>query len=71
MGDNDHEPRQLVESGKFEVWSLKQESGRWAFEVAGSGRQTSDMNVDFCKMDVGPVLYQEIGFTISWHNGSN
>jgi hypothetical protein len=25
--------------------------------------------VDFCKTDVGPVLYQEIGFTISWHDG--
>jgi len=25
--------------------------------------------VDFCKTDVGPVLYPEIGFTISWYNG--
>jgi hypothetical protein len=27
--------------------------------------------VDFGKTDVGPVLYQEIGFTISWYNGLN
>jgi hypothetical protein len=29
------------------------------------------IEVGFCKMDVGPIFFQEICFTISWKNWPN